>query len=151
MLLMPDWCFIVDSVVCLKNVLLHGRSESESQFGNCILPRWLWLDILSAERLQVEGSTATLAMQNNLPSFWNQRKEAMDMCPHTHKTFKPFLWNMYTWVMEGSLCIGLGSLLGEFFLMFVKLSTIFNPLKTGFLTAEIAYRIKVPKSRLYTT
>ncbi|CAN0189128.1 unnamed protein product, partial [Rangifer tarandus platyrhynchus] len=29
---------LVDSVGCLKNILLHGGSESESQFGNCTLP-----------------------------------------------------------------------------------------------------------------
>lgn len=43
-LLMPDWCIIADSVGCLKNILLHGGSESQLQFGNCVFPSRAWLD-----------------------------------------------------------------------------------------------------------
>ena len=92
MLLMPHWCFLVDSVGCLKNILLHGGSGSESQFGNCILPPWMWLDgPVAAEKLGVHCSTAVLTKQNNLPSLSPGSKER----GHGHAS-SPFLWNTYT-------------------------------------------------------
>lgn len=69
----------------------------------------------------------------------------------SHRIFsEPFLWNVYAGLWWEAYVFS-SALLStrKFSKMFVKLSTMFNPLKTGFLSSKIAY-IKVPKSTDYT-